>query len=342
MSGRSDAIPRHLLSLADLAPSDFDALLDAADRLRGPRGREPLLRGRRLGMVFFNPSLRTRTAFEVAAYDLGAHAVNLQVGGGLWSLEHRDAVTMDGPHAEHVREGFGVLSRMLDAIGVRVFASLIDPQEDAREAVLGAIARSATVPILNLESATDHPHQGLADALTVRRRFRGERVKVVIAWAPHVKPLPLAVPHAALLGFAHAGHDVVVARPDGFDPDPRIVRTAQRLAAARGGSVTVTADLADALRGARVVYAKAWGSRALYGRPADAEAAVRAHPDWIVDRASMQATDEAVFLHCLPVRRNVVVTDEVIDGPSSLVLDQAENRLHVQKATLLHVLGVEP
>ena len=163
--------PRHLLSLAELSPATFESLLDAAERLRGPRGREPLLAGRRFGMVFFNASLRTRTAFEVASFDLGAHAVYLQVGGGLWSLEHRSGVVMDGAHAEHVKEGFGVLSRMLDAVGVRAFASLTDADEDARDAVIRSIAAASTVPVLNLESAMDHPHQGLADALTVRRQL---------------------------------------------------------------------------------------------------------------------------------------------------------------------------
>ncbi|MGE0192922.1 MAG: N-acetylornithine carbamoyltransferase [Planctomycetota bacterium] len=342
MSGAGPVPPRHLLSLAELPSATFEALLDAAERLRGPRGREPLLAGRRFGMVFFNASLRTRTAFEVASFDLGAHAVYLQVGGGLWSLEHRAGVVMDGPHAEHVKEGFGVLSRMLDGVGVRAFASLADAEEDARDAVIRSIATASTVPVLNLESAMDHPHQGLADALTVRRRFGGERVKVVVHWAPHVKPLPLAVPHAALLGFAHAGHDVVVAHPEGFDLDPATLSAARGLAEARGGSVTVTHDRAAALRGARVVYAKAWGSRALYGQPEAAAAAVRAHPAWTVTGRTMAATEDGIFLHCLPVRRGVVVADEVLDGPQSLVLDQAENRLHVQKATLCHAMGVEP
>ncbi|MHC5010753.1 MAG: Rossmann-fold NAD(P)-binding domain-containing protein, partial [Planctomycetota bacterium] len=172
-----DASLRHLISLRDLPSEAFAALLDAAERLAGPAGREPLLRGRRLGMLFFQSSLRTRTAFEVACLDLGAHALHFQVGGGLWRLEHRDGVRMDGDAAEHVREGIGVLGRMLDGLGVRSFAGLEDPAEDARDAVIGAIARASSVPVLSLESAMDHPHQGLADALTVRRRYGRERVR---------------------------------------------------------------------------------------------------------------------------------------------------------------------
>lgn len=331
---------RSLLSLRHLSAQTWNALLEAAQVLSGPRGREPLLRGRRFGSVFFNPSLRTRTAFDVAALDLGAHTVNLQVGGGLWSLETRDGVVMDGEHAEHVREGFGVLSRMLDALGVRCFAGLASLEEDAQEPMLTAIARSATVPLLNLESAMDHPHQGLADALTLRRRFPGERVKVVLSWAPHVKVLPLAVPHAALLAFAREGHQVVVARPEGFDLHPDVVADAQRWATEAGGSVEVTADRRGAFSGARVVYAKAWGASGYYGDPQGGRAALGRHRDWTVDGAAMAWTERALFMHCLPVRRNLVVTDEVIDGPASVVLDQAAARLDVQKATFCHAMGV--
>jgi len=331
--------PWHLLGLRGLDAATWGGLLAQAELLSGPRGREPLLRGRRFGMVFFNPSLRTRTAFEVACHDLGSHAVNLQVGGGLWSLEHREGVVMDGPHAEHVKEGFGVLGRMLDGLGLRSFASLTDAAEDARDAVLSSAAGASGVPVLSLESAMDHPHQGLADALTVRRQV-GQRAKVLVTWAPHVKPLPLAVPHAATLAFAHEGHDVTVAYPPGFDLDEGVLADARRIAAVAGGSLTVTHDREAALAGARVVYAKSWGKRALYGDPGAGAAAVRGHPDWIVDRAAMARTDDAIFMHCLPVRRGVVVADEVLDGPTSVVLDQAGARLDVQKATLCRAMGV--
>lgn len=334
--------PRHLLSLAQMEPRLFDNLLYDAEVLAGRRGREPLLAGRRFGMVFLQSSLRTRTAFEVASFDLGAHAIHLQVGGGLWSLEHRDGAVMDGPHAEHVREGFGVLSRLVDALGLRAFAALEDAAVDAREEFLQACAAASTVPLLNLESASDHPHQGLADALTVRRRFAGKRVRVAISWAPHIKPLPRAVPHAALLAFAHAGHEVVLAHPEGFDLDDAVVARARSLAAARGGRVDVQHDQASALAEADVVYAKSWGSPRFYGDANAGALEVQRHRAWRIDGAAMARTNRAVFMHCLPVRRNVVVADEVLDGPASIVLDQAEARLHVQKATLCHALGVQP
>jgi N-acetylornithine carbamoyltransferase len=293
-------------------------------------------------MVFFQPSLRTRTAFEVAAFDLGAHAVHLQAGAGLWGIEHRDGVRMDGEAAEHVKEGFGVLSRMLDAVGVRCFAAMKDASDDAKEPVLSAIARAATVPVLNLESAMDHPHQGLADALTLRRRWRGAKGRVVVTWAPQVKPLPMAVPSAALLAFCREGHEVVLARPEGYDLPDGIVADARRWAGASGGSLQVTADRAAAFRGARAVYAKSWGAAGLYGDLAAQAESFRANAAWRVDAAAMAATDGAVFLHCLPVRRGVVVTDQVLDSPASIVLDQAAARLDVQKATLADAMGVAP
>ncbi len=331
----------HLLSLRDIDTSTWHALLEDAERLQGRRGIGPLpLAGRRFGMLMMNPSLRTRTSFEIACYDLGAHCVSLQPGAGLWDLETRDDVVMDGGAAEHVREAVGVLGRMVDALGVRAFAGLVDAQADLREPVLTAIARASSVPILNLESAVDHPHQGLADALTVRRRFGGRRVRVVIRWAPHVKPLPMAVPNAALYAFAREGHDVVVARPPECALDESVMASASELARAAGGTVTTHDDLERSTEGAHVVYAKSWGSAGLYGEPDANSAFLADHRSWIVDAAAMAAArPDAAFMHCLPVRRGLVVTPDVLESPTSLIFEQAAARLDVQKATLCHVVG---
>jgi N-acetylornithine carbamoyltransferase len=334
--------PGSFVSLRTLPRADWEALLRDAETLSGPRGREPLLARRRFAAVFLQPSLRTRTAFEVASFDLGAHAVVLQAGGGTWSLEHRDGVVMDGEPAEHVREGVGVLARMVDAIGIRTFAGLRDAAEDASDPFLRAVVAASRVPVLSLESATDHPHQGLADAFALRRRLGRERAKVVVAWAPHVKALPMAVPNAACLAFAREGHEVVCARPEGFGLDPGVAADARRLATEAGGTFTETADRAAAMRGARAVYVKAWGASGRYGEPDAAARARREHGDWLVTEASLSATDGAFVLHCLPVRRNVVIADEVLDGPRSVVLEQGEARLHVQKATLCRASGVRP
>jgi len=333
---------RSLLSLRTLPKADWERLLADAETLSGPRGRERLLAGKRFAMVFYNPSLRTRTSFEVACFDLGAHAVDLQVGGGLWKLEHRDGVVMDGDAAEHVKEGVGVLGKLVDGIGIRTFAGLVDAADDAREPVLSAVARASSVPVLNLESAMDHPHQGLADSLTLRRRWEGKKGKVVVQWAPHVKALPMAVPSAACLAFAREGHEVVLAHPEGFGLDAGVLADAGRLAAEAGGSFRVETDRGKALRGAKAVYVKAWGQASAYADPAAAAKARARHGDWMVTEASLSGTDRAIVMHCLPVRRNVVIADEVLDGPRSVVLEQGEARLFVQKASLCRAMGVRP
>ena len=327
--------PRHFLGLADLSPARWSALLDAAERLAPRRAGGDLLAGKRLGLLLLAPSLRTRTTFELAAHELGAHVVHLPAGDGLWGLEHRAGVVMDGAAAEHLSEALGVLGRLVDGLGIRCFAGLTDAAADARDEFLTAAAAHSPVPVLSLESAREHPHQGLADALTVRRLTGGQRVKVALSWAPHVKPLPLAVPHSSLLAYAREGHDVVLAHPPGFELDEGVLAAAQEASSAAGGTLTVTHDRGAALDGARVVHAKSWGRRDLYGDADAGAAAVAAHPDWIVRADDLARGDAARFLHCLPVRRGVVVEDAVLDGPASAVLDLAEARLHVQKATLV-------
>lgn len=334
--------PWHLTSLRTIAARDWAHLLETAEVLGGLRGRERLIGGRRAAMVFYNASLRTRTAFEIACFDLGAHAVYLQVGGGLWQLEHRDGVLMDGECAEHVKEGFGVLSEMVDLVGVRAFAGLKDAAVDAAEPVLSAVVRASRVPVLNLESAFDHPHQGLADALTIRRRLGAGRHKVVLSWLPHIKPLPMAVPNAALLALCREGHEVVLAHPEGYDLDPGVLGDAQRLVRAAGGSLAVSHERDKALKGARAIYGKSWGSRHLYADPAKAAASLSGLRGWRVDGPTLAKTDRGIFMHCLPVRRNLKVTDEVLDSPQSAVLDQGRARLDVQKATLCRAFGVQP
>jgi N-acetylornithine carbamoyltransferase len=333
---------RHLLSLRDLTADQWQELLGSAEHLatreQGAGSPRPL-QGKRLGMLLMAPSLRTRTTFELACLELGAHCVHLPAGNGMWGIEHRDGVVMDGVAAEHVREAVGVLGRMLDGIGLRCFAGLKDAEHDARDPLLHAFAEVSPIPVLSLESAMDHPHQGLADALTVRRRKAGRKVKTTVIWAPHVKALPLAVPQAAVTAFAREGHEVVVAHPEGFDLDEGVLADAREFAAAAGGSLRVTQDRKDALRDAEVVYAKSWGARRDYTDKDAASAARSMHADWMITPPDMARGKDALFMHCLPVRRGVVVADEVLDSPASIVLDQAAARLDVQKATLLHCIG---
>ncbi len=323
---------RHFTRLADLGPEGVRLVLDRAlEWKRTPPGAH--LAGRLLGMVFFNPSLRTRASFEAAMARGGGHAIVLEVGGGVWKLEDRPGAVMDQDRAEHVREAVPVLGRYVDLLAVRTFATCANDDEDARDPVMRAFAELSTVPVISMESAREHPCQGLADLLTIRETFGQTRgLPVALTWAPHVKPLPKAVPHSFLLTAAAAGCRVRVAHPPGFELHPEVIAEATRYAAASGGEVTFTHDQGEALAGSCAVYAKAWGPAA--PGPLGGEA-VRAHPEWKVDAPHLAlASPDAIFLHCLPVRRNVEVGDAVLDSPASRVVDEAENRFHVQRVLL--------
>jgi N-acetylornithine carbamoyltransferase len=328
---------------ADAWPDqDVLALLDRAAGLKAGTAAGSLA-GKVLAMVFFDPSLRTRTSFEVAMLKHGGHAVTLEPGKGSWSLEHRLGAVMDAANVEHIVEAARVLSRYADALAVRAFPNAATWAEARRDEVVGGFARHATVPVINLESARRHPCQELGDALTLREKVAGgpKGKKFVLTWAWHPRALPTAVPTSAALAAARLGMEVVIARPEGWqlDPDDKAAITA--CAARQGGSVVETDDIEGAIAGADAVYAKSWGSLLDFGNPG-AESARRAGlRSWRVDEARMRTTagGSGIFMHCLPVRRNVVVTDGVLDGPWSVVTDQAENRLHVQRALLLELLG---
>lgn len=300
------------------------------------------LAGQSVALVFFNPSLRTRASMQVGIYELGGNAVVLEPGGTSWTLEHRDGAVMDGDKTEHVAEFVRVLGRYCTAIGVRTFAALKDWPEERKDPILSAFAKYSDVPLINLESAMHHPCQALADMLTIREK-RGEgRKRVVLTWAWHPKPLPMAVPNSFALGAAQMGHDLVIAHPPGYDLDEDLTKNIRQQATAAGGSVEVTNNIEAAFDGADVVYAKSWGAKKFYGAP-DRDMAERAQyrDQWIVNEGKMARTREAIFMHCLPVRRNVIVTDGVIDSPSSVVIDEAENRLHIQKAILSTIVNRE-
>jgi N-acetylornithine carbamoyltransferase len=329
----------NFLSTIDYSTSELNHLIDSA--LEFKQGKESkCLAGRSIALVFFNPSLRTRASMQVAIYDLGGNAVVLEPGGTSWTLEHREGVVMDGDKTEHVIEFVKVLSGYCAAIGVRTFAALKDWQEERLDPILDAFARYSTVPLINLESAMHHPCQALADMMTIREKLGAGRKRVLLTWAWHPKTLPMAVPNSFALAAAQMGHDLVIAHPQGYELDEQLQESTGRSASINGGSLSLTNDIDEAFSGAQVVYAKSWGSRDFYGAP-DKDVATRAQyrDKWIVDAGKMGRTDSAVFMHCLPVRRNVIVTDEVIDSTSSIVIDEAENRLHAQKAILSAMFG---
>jgi N-acetylornithine carbamoyltransferase len=330
---------KDFLSLADLAPADVADLLDRAAWLE--RHPEPdALKGKVLALLFFNPSLRTLASFQAGMARLGGSSFVISPGQGTWVLETRDGVVMDGAAAEHVREAIPVLARYGDALGIRSFAGGTDLAADLADSTFKAMASVCPVPLINLESAIDHPCQALADWKTLDDLDVPARGgKFVLSWAWHPKPLPLAVPAAAVHMAALRGMDVTVLRPEGFALPAEVMAKARRAAALAGGSVRETADRGEALAGAQVIYAKSWTSPLHYGDPA-AEAAFRAGlRDWCVDDDWFAgAAPDCRFMHCLPVRRNVVVRDSVLDGPRSVVVREAANRMWVQMAVLHRLL----
>jgi N-acetylornithine carbamoyltransferase len=322
--------------LRDLGVEGVAALLDRAARLKACRHRGDALAGRSFGMLFLNPSLRTRTSFELAMHRLGGHAVVLDVGQAVWAWEFDERAVMDGDRPEHVREAIGVLSRYVDALGVRVFARSRALAEEEEDPLLDAIRRAAGVPVISLESAREHPCQGLADLLTVRERHgRSTGVEFVLTWAPHIKALPRAVPNSALLTAAAAGCRVTVVAPPGFELSPPVLEEARRYAAQSGGAIHLTQDQDAAIARAQVIAVKSWGGNAEAASPDTAELR-----SWMLDQARLARLNRnASILHCLPVRRNVELAADVLDGPQSAVLDQAENRLWVQMAALEYLYG---
>ncbi|MGO8828896.1 MAG: N-acetylornithine carbamoyltransferase [Steroidobacteraceae bacterium] len=330
---------RRFLDLADFTREEILDLLALAQSLQ-QRPQPQALAGKILGLVFFNPSLRTLSSFQAGMMRLGGSSFVITPGQGTWQLETRLNAIMDGAAAEHIREGIPVLASYCDALGVRAFAEGKSLGEDLREPLFGLLDDLCDKPLINLESAVNHPCQALADWRTMEELSIPSRARFVLSWVYHPRSLPLAVPAAVLHMAAMRGMDVVVARPEGFALPPQILAKARSAAAAAGGSVTETADRAAAMRGASVLYAKEWGSTLYYG-DSQADARLRADlKDWCVREAWFaHALPGAKLMHCLPVRRNVAVADEVLDGPRAVVRREAFNRLVVQMAVLHSMLA---
>ena len=338
----------------------YDALLDGTEKgaagvlelcqraLELRAGAKPRdLSDKRVAALFLNPSLRTRTSLAAACHATGAHLTTVEAGRDSWQLEMTDGAVMNADKVEHVRDAAQVLSHYHDLLAVRAFAKMESLQDDRADQVVRAFAKHSTVPFLSLESAMWHPLQGLADASTwlahlgarsngrtsdTTQTLRG--APITLTWAPHPKALGTAVGHQVVLTAATLGMDVTIAHPDGFDLDPEVVSRAAHKANSAGGAVKVERDQRKAMQGAKVVVAKSWGGVSGYGRR-DQETAQRAKLDsWIVDQEKMALTDNAGFMHCLPVRRNVVVSDAVIDGPNSWVQETAALRLWTAIAAL--------
>jgi len=329
----------NFLKTSDLDLERLDALVSQAISFKSGAVAGRPLDGKSVALVFFNPSLRTRASMQVGIYQLGGNAVILEPGNTSWTLEHREGVVMDGNKTEHLKEFVRVLERYVSAIGVRAFAELKDWETERTDPILNAFANYASVPVINLESAMHHPCQAMADMMTIREKLGTQKKKVLLTWAWHPKPLPMAVPNSFALAAVQFGHDLRIAHPKGYALDEELIVDIERVAADHGNSVEFTNDDANAFAGVEVVYAKSWGSKNYYG-DSDSEVAKRSRyrENWIVNDEKMSQTNDAIFMHCLPVRRNVIVTDAVIDSSRSVVIDEAENRLHVQKAIMTELI----
>lgn len=326
---------RHFTKTTDLSDREFIEILDAARAFKSRSVDVRPLDGKSIGLVFFNPSLRTRASMQVGIHELGGNSVILEPGDTSWTIEHREGAVMDGDKTEHAAEFVRVLGRYVSAIGVRSFAGMKDWEADRAEPMVSSFVKHSEKPIINLESAMHHPCQAMADMMTIREKKGIGKKRVLLTWAYHPKPLPMAVPNSFALASAQMGHDLVIAHPEGYELDDELLGEVRSVAERTGGSVSLTDDLNQAYEGVEVVYAKSWGSKDFYGQPEkDIEHRGRFRKDWIVDSKKMARGNDAIFMHCLPVRRNVIVTDDVIDSANSVVIDEAENRLHVQKAIM--------
>jgi N-acetylornithine carbamoyltransferase len=330
---------KNFLDLADLDREQVVELLALAERLAN-KPEPHALAGKILGLLFFNPSLRTLASMQAAMARLGGNSFVISAGQGTWQLETRRGAVMNGAPAEHVREGVPVLSHYCDALGIRAFASGTDLAADLAETSFSEMVSLVSKPVINMESAANHPCQALADWKTLDDLAVPRRAKFVLSWVNHPRALPLAVPAATVHMAAQRGMEVVVLRPDGFALPEPVMQKAAKAASAAGGSVRETNNRDEALTGAHVVYAKEWGSTSHYGN-AEADARQRAQlADWCVrDTWFSRAAVDCKLMHCLPVRRNVAVADEVLDGKRSVVQREAYNRLIVQTAVLHRLLS---
>ena len=304
---------RKFFNVGDIG--DIAAALEEAREVKKNRfAWKHLGENRTIMLVFFNSSLRTRLSSQKAATNLGMNPIVLNIGQESWKLETELGVVMDGDKGEHLREAIPVMASYCDIIGVRSFAGLKDREYDYSETVLSQFIEYSGKPVISLESATVHPCQAFADLITIDEFKKKARPKVVLSWAPHPKALPQAVPNSFAEWMNAADVDFVITNPEGYDLDPKFA-----------GDAIVEHDQMKALEGADFVYAKNWSCPGV-NNPDDYGKILSKDPSWTIDAKHMAVTDNAFFMHCLPVRRNVIVSDEVIDSPQSIVIPEAANR----------------
>jgi N-succinyl-L-ornithine transcarbamylase len=311
---------KHFITLADLP--DFHQTLDLAMELKNqPTKWDAMGKGKTLGLLFFNPSLRTRLSTQKAAQNLGLPTMVMNFSQESWALEFEDGTKMSGLRSEHVKEAAAVVSQYCDMVAIRAFASLSDKEKDEAEIVLRSFAKYASVPIINMESATAHPLQALADAITIKEFQPAHKPKVVLSWAPHPKALPHAVGNSFTKMMKHMDADFIIAHPEGYALNPKITE-----------GITCTTDQEKAMEGADFVYIKNWCSYEQYGQ------ILRTDDEWMITPEKMQRTNDGKFMHCLPIRRNIVAADGVLDSPNALVIQQSQNRIFSAQSVLKQLL----
>lgn len=304
---------------------DLESLVALAKNIKAaPFAHPEKGRNKTLGLLFFNPSLRTRLSTQKAALNLGMHAIVMNLNTEGWLLEFEDGAIMDGTSVEHVKEAAQVVSQYCDIIAIRSFPTLTDKQKDEEEYVISSFLKYASVPVISLEGSTEHPLQAVADALTIEEYKTKARPKVVLTWAPHPKALPHAVPNSFVKVMKKADVDFVITHPEGYALNPEFTE-----------GVTITHNQDEAFAGADFIYAKNWSSYDDYGHILSKD------PSWTVTTEKMALTDNAKFMHCLPVRRNMIVTDAVLDSEVSIVIPQANNRTFAAQAILTKLLDNE-
>ena len=304
---------------------DIDSLSkwvsEAIEIKKNPLKNKKLGKNKTLGMLFFNPSLRTRLSTQKAALNLGMNVMVMNFTSEGWTLEFEDGAIMNQGASEHIKEAAEVVSQYCDVIAIRAFAELIDKEKDNSEVVISGFLKYATVPIINMESATGHPLQSLADAITIEEFKPNHRPKVVLTWAPHPKALPQAVPNSFVEMMQLQDADFVITHPKGYELNPEITMDSK-----------IEFDQDKAFENADFIYAKNWSNYNEYGQITNSDSS------WTVTVDKMKLTNNAKFMHCLPVRRNVIVTDEVIDSENSIVMNQANNRTYSAQLVLQKIL----
>ncbi len=314
---------KNFLTINDL-PNFKSCLNQAVSYKKNPISDNKIGINKTIGMVFFNPSLRTRLSTQLAAHNLGFKTMIMNFSNESWALEFEDGTQMRGIRSEHVKEAAAVISEYCDIIAIRAFASLNDKLKDENEIVLESFKKYSNVPIVNMESATAHPLQAIADAMTIEENKPPHKPKIVLTWAPHPKALPHAVGNSFTRMMSNMKAEYIIVQPKGYELDKRITKNA-----------IISYDQNKALEGADFVYAKNWASYKNYGE------ILKTDDDWMLTAEKMKKTNNAKFLHCLPIRRNVVVADEILDNSNSLVINQARNRTYAAQAVFKILLENE-